>query len=509
MNVTQRPNILLITSDQQHDSTLGVVNPRIKTPALDRLANEGTRFTRAYCNNPVCSPSRSSIITGLYPAWHGCWTIGVNLPEDVPTVGDLFQQHGYATTLIGKAHFQALASDPDGPGGPSIECQPIMRDLDFWRSFNGPWYGFEHIEVARNHADESHAGQHYAIWLEENGLTDWRKYFRAWPEDHSAPRRQYSWDLPEEYHYSAWTAERTIADIDRHVADGQPFFTWASFHDPHPPYLAPEPWASMYDPADMQPGRRTPGEFDGMPPHYAKTRDPDADWSEYNETRFPNHGYHFHSDEDSRLRKNMAVYYGMVSLMDHHIGRILDRLDELEIADNTLVVFSTDHGHFLGHHGLVAKAGFTYEDLLRVPFLARFPGRVPGGGVNDSLQGLIDLPETFLTAAGIPVPGLMQGVNQLDVWSGKQESARDDVIVEYRHQPTAVHMRTLVTERYKLTIHRDRPWGELFDLAEDPEELHNRFDDPAWAAIKAEMLHRFVNAEIAREPMRRPRIAGA
>ncbi|TEU08491.1 MAG: sulfatase, partial [Anaerolineales bacterium] len=106
----ERPNILLITTDQQHWDTLGVTNPRIRTPALDRLALEGVRFERAYCCNPVCSPARASIITGLYPAWHHCWTIGVKLPEDVPTVGDIFRANGYATILIGKAHFQPLAA---------------------------------------------------------------------------------------------------------------------------------------------------------------------------------------------------------------------------------------------------------------------------------------------------------------------------------------------------------------------------------------------------------------
>src|SRR5208337_3235426 len=106
-----------------------------------------------------------SIITGLYPAWHHCWTIGVKLPEDVPTLGDALQSGGYATILIGKAHFQPLASTPESP---SLECQPTLRDLDFWRRFHGPWYGFGHVELARNHADESHAGQHYAVWMEDN-----------------------------------------------------------------------------------------------------------------------------------------------------------------------------------------------------------------------------------------------------------------------------------------------------------------------------------------------------
>jgi arylsulfatase A-like enzyme len=501
-----RPNILLITSDQQHWTTLGAINPRIRTPALDRLAAEGTRFERAYCNNPVCSPSRSTIITGLYPAWHGCWTIGVKLSEDVPNVGDTFRQHGYATALIGKAHFQPLAS---APGQESLECQPTLRDLDFWRQFHGPWYGFEHVEVARNHGDESHAGQHYAIWMEEHGLKNWREYFQPWPPAPGARQRQYVWELPEEFHYSRWTAERAITTMERSRHEQRPFFLWASFHDPHPPYLAPEPWASLYDPEEMEPGRLVEGELDLMPPHFPKTQEQKPDFSMYQETRFGNHGFQSHRIDAARLRKNMAVYYGMISLMDQQIGRILEALDRLGIAENTLVVFTTDHGHFLGQHGLIHKGAFHYEDLLRLPFLVRFPGHVPAGQASQSLQALIDLSPTFLTAAGIEVPGLMQGVSQLDVWRGAVDRARDHVIVENRHQPTAVHLRTYIEQRYKMTVYRDQDYGELFDLQEDPEERHNRWDDPSFAPTREALLRRFVNAELQREPMRLPRIAGA
>jgi arylsulfatase A-like enzyme len=503
---TTHPNILLITSDQQHWNTLGVTNPRIQTPALDRLAAEGTRFTRAYCNNPVCSPSRSTIITGLYPAWHGCWTIGVKLPEDVPTVGDLFHAHGYDTTLIGKAHFQPLASQP---GQESLECQPTLRDLDFWRQFHGPWYGFQHVEVARNHADEAHAGQHYGLWMEEQGLQNWRDYFQDWPRNPDAPRREHSWDLPREFHYTTWTAERTISSIEASARAGRPFFLWSSFHDPHPPYLVSEPWASMYAPEDMQPGTLVEGELEHMPPHFRKTQELKPDFSEYRETPFGNHGFQSHRIDPARLRKNMAIYYGMISFMDQQIGRILDALDRLGLAENTLLVFSTDHGHFLGQHGLIAKGAFHYEDLLRVPFLVRYPNHVPAGRVSDALQGLIDLPSTFVAAAGLEIPGLMQGINQLEVWSGQREKARDSVLVEFRHQPTAVHLRTYIEDRYKITVYRDHDYGELFDLQEDPEERKNRWDDPSYAAVKCEMLRRFVNAELRREPTRLPRIAGA
>jgi arylsulfatase A-like enzyme len=501
-----RPNILLITSDQQHWQTLGIHNSRIRTPALDRLAAEGSNFTRAYCPSPVCSPSRASIITGMYPAWHGCWTIGVKLPEDVPTVGEALRPAGYLTALIGKAHFQPLASTPEQR---SFEAHPTLRDLDFWRGFHGPWYGFEHVEVARNHADEHLVGQHYAIWMEERGLTNWRDYFMPWPHDPAAPRRRHSWDLPQELHYTTWTAERAIAQIQRGHSEQRPFFVWASFHDPHPPYLVPEPWASMYRPEDMQPGLLDPAELELLAPHFAMTQQRNPDFSSYQETRFATHGFHSHLVAEDDLRRDMAVYYGMISFMDQQIGRMLSELDRLGIAENTLVVFSTDHGHFLGQHGLTAKGPFHYDDLLRLPFLVRWPGQVPAGAQSAALQSLVDLAPSFLTAAGLPVPGQMQGVNQLEVWRGAAERARSWAIVENRHQPTAVHVRTYVEQRYKLTVYRGAPYGELFDLAEDPEERANRWDDPAYAAIKGALLHRFVQAELEREPTRYERIAGA
>lgn len=509
--MAQRPNILLITSDQQHWNTLGVTNPRIHTPALDRLAREGVRFDRAYCANPVCSPSRSSIITGLYPAWHHCWTIGVKLPEDVPTVGGMLAGGGYQTALIGKAHFQPLASTPEST---SLECHPVLRDLAFWREFHGPWYGFQHVEVARNHADEHLAGQHYAIWMEERGLANWRDYFQEWPptRDRRGSRpywmsSRHSWSLPEEYHYTTWTGERTVAAIERSVAGGQPFFIWSSFQDPHPPYLVPEPWASMYDPADMEPGMLEPGEFERMPPHYGKTQEAEPDLTMYRETYGP-HGFHSHLMEEAELRRCIATYYGMISFMDREIGRILDALDRLGIAGETIVVFTTDHGHFLGQHGLVAKGAFHYEDMIRLPMLVRWPGRAPAGTVSGALQSQVDFAPTFLRAAGMDVPGAMQGRSQLDAWQGG-EPVREHVIVENRHEPTLVHLRTYVDERYKVTVYRDRPYGELFDLQEDPEERRNKWDDPGCLALRAELLHRFLNAELVREPTRMPRVWGA
>lgn len=524
----RRPNVLLITSDQQHWQTLGSNNPRIRTPALDRLAESGIRFDRGYCPNPTCTPTRASIITGMYPSTHGAFTLGTRLPEHVPTIGELLRREGYRSSLIGKAHFQPLTSTPDCL---SLEGYPTLRDLNFWRDFNRtgtPWYGFDHVEITRNHGDEGHVGQHYGLWLEEHGLSNWQAYFQLRIDgirdtEHDAtlaPRvvrgpgygwRAYEpWKLPAELHYTAWTGQRTIAAIEQACERQQPFFIWSSYHDPHPPYCVPDPWFSMYDPADMRPGRFVEGEFDRMPLPHRMTRDPSAPFEPFNADRRGNHGYHPHVGiTDVQLRQSMAVYFGMISFMDQWIGRTLDRLRELRQLENTLVVFSSDHGHFLGQHGLVAKGPFHYEDVIRVPFIVSMPGTLPQGRTSDAIQSLVDLAPTFADVAGLDVPRSMQGVSQWEAWRDAS-SARDHAIVENHHQQGGeVHLRTLVTDRHKLTVYRGRDWGELFDLQHDPDELHNRFDDPAFRDVRESMLRKLIDADLSREPAPTRRVAGA
>ena len=502
--MSDRPNILLITSDQQHWNTLGRANPDIHTPNLDRLAEGGTTFTRAYVPNPTCTPTRASIITGQYPSQHGAYSLGTKLMEDVHTVGEDFTAAGYRTALVGKAHFQPLR---EVDGYTSLESYPIMQDLDFWRDFNGPFYGFEHVELARNHADEAHVGQHYAIWMEENGCDNWRDYFR--PPTGNNPNQRHKWLIPEEYHYDKWIAERTNALIDQYADADESFFLWSSFFDPHPPYLVPEPWDTMYDPADMTVPEITPGEHDKNPPHFAMTQESKPDFSDWRESGQGIHGMSSHLYSRDDMAQNIATYYAMITLMDKYIGVILDKLEERGLADNTLVVFTTDHGHFFGQHGLSAKGPFHYEDLVKAPFIVRHPARVPANVENDALQTLVDLAPTFLSACGIDTPGCMTGVDQTDVWSGASESARDHVIVENRHEPTTIHVKTYIDERYKLTVYYGREYGELFDLRDDPGEVDNLWDNPAFSALRAGLTTKLLFAEMGKEPLPMPRIWGA
>ncbi|NOU80808.1 sulfatase-like hydrolase/transferase [Paenibacillus sp. LMG 31459] len=509
--MSSRPNILLITSDQQHWNTIGAFQPEISTPNLDRLAQQGTTFGRAYCPNPTCTPSRSSIITGMYPSQHGAWTLGTKLLEDRHTVGEDFSEAGYQTSLIGKAHFQPLKSTEEYE---SKEAYPLLQDLDYWSGFHESFYGFDHVELARNHTNEAHVGQHYALWLEEQGCHNWRDYFLP-PTGTMDPSVTYTWPIPEKYHYNTWIAERSKARLEEHQQSGDPFFLWASFFDPHPEYLVPEPWDSMYNPDTLTIPSLTPGEHDRNPPHFGMTQEDNPDFSQFMETGFGIHGYRSHlyyeyGDKalltDYDKKKLVAVYYGMISMMDKYIGSILDKLDELGLAENTLVVFTTDHGHFFGQHGLQAKGGFHYEDLIKLPFIVRYPGHVPAGRQSDAIQSLVDLAPTFLSFANLPVPSSMTGVDQKDVWLGRKNQARDHAICEFRHEPTTIHQKTYIDARYKITVYFNQQYGEIFDLVQDPHELHNLWDEPEHGQLKSELLLKYIWAELGKEPLPMPRI---
>lgn len=502
----RKPNILFITSDQQHWNTIGAYNKEVSTPNLDRLVAEGVTFDRAYCPNPTCTPSRSSIITGMYASQHGAWTLGTKLNEDVVTVGDILQEDGYRTALVGKAHFHPIGSTEEYP---SLEGRDKLHDYDFWRNFTGPYYGFERAEMVRNHANEYLVGQHYALWMEEKGCKNWRDYYSA-PTGTMDESIKYSWPIPEEFHYTTWIAERSNELIESYHEQEEPFFLWASFPDPHPPYLVPEPWASMYDPDKLTLPGVTPGEHELNPPHFQKTQEKNPDFSEYKETGYGIHGFHSHLGwTEEAHRKAVATYYGMISFMDKAIGSLLDKLDQLGIAEDTIVVFTTDHGHFFGQHGLQAKGGFHYEDLLRLPYVVRYPGKAPAGVTSSSMQSLVDLAPTFLKFAGIQPPLAMTGVDQSQVWQNPELIARDHVICEFHHEPTTVHLKTYINDRYKITVYYNQTYGELFDLQEDPGELCNRWQDEQYQAIKMELLMKYIWAELGKEPMPMPRISHA
>jgi arylsulfatase A-like enzyme len=282
------------------------------------------------------------MLTGHYPSKHGCYTIGTSLPCGYQTLPQILSDNGYFTALIGKAHFQAYHTEG------SFEAEPNIFDYDFLDGWKGPYYGFEHVKLSAVHSTEKNAtGLHYGLWLKEKGV-DTDLYFG---------NTEYAdfgrWDLPEEYSNSSWVAEESIEAIKKSQKQNKPFYLWASFQDPHNSCFVPEPWASMYDRDDMPVYDRKEGEHVNKPPFY----DSMAETGNYGDDKeLCVKNWHCISNlpfmDEEKKKEIMGLYYGMVSQMDYNIGRIRDYLEKEELIDDTLIVFTSDHGDYMGNHGM-------------------------------------------------------------------------------------------------------------------------------------------------------------
>jgi arylsulfatase A-like enzyme len=485
-------NILLITTDQQRADSLGVYGNTIcSTPNLDRLAAEGTRFTACRCQNPYCQPSRATILTGTYPSTHGVTTVGVDLPPDMMerSLSTYLGAHGYHTALFGSGHFASAF-----PTYPTRQIESVEGSALVDPEWSGPYAGFEHVELVLFGHNVRLApamgawswcfgpppfGLHYARWLYRDGDKRGRERLRLMQPEAA---RQY-WEsiqtwysaLPVEDHTSTWTCDRAVDWLN--TVDG-PFFAWVSFCDPHHPMDPPAPWATKYSPRDVEPllGSPVPGELHGKPPIHAAwaagLRGTPWEWANpggANLTR-------------QELAIMTAAYYGMIGLIDSQVGRILATLESRQLAEDTLVVFTSDHGELLGDHMQMFKGPVHYEGLLRVPLIVRGGPFQPGAVIDDPV-GLVDLAPTMARAAGLEMPEWMQGRPLLD-------GPREHVITENDHQAGfSLSLRTLTTRRYKVTRYVGREdVGELYDLQEDPHERVNLWGSPDHWRLQAELL---------------------
>lgn len=502
-------NFLLITTDQQRADTIGAYGNRVcRTPNLDRLAEEGTRFDACRTQNPYCQPSRATLLTGMYPSSHGVVCNGYDLPAEAESwsVATRLRGAGYRTALVGKAHFATLY--PHLPGGKLESVEGSTRMPEGW---HGPYFGFEHVElILFGHALRMSPvtglwnwcfgpppfGLHYARFLFRDGFEKGRERLRLMQPEAAGARwdRTQTWKsvLSEEDHPTTWVAEcaiRWLREVDA------PFFLWVSFTDPHHPMDPPRPWGDMYEPDDCLPlvPEPHPEEFEAKPPiHRGMSQGLGGRGNEW-----ANPGGAQLSRED--LAKMFAGYYGMVSQIDHQIGRILDTLRERRVLDDTLVVATTDHGELLGDHQMIFKGPVHYEGLLRIPLLVRGPGFEPGRVVADPV-GALDITPTLVSAAGLAPSDRMEGRPLLD-------GPREHVLTENDHTIFGrLRLRTLATRRHKLTRYLDHPqWGELYDLEEDPGELVNRWDDPAHAPLRRELLAT-LDEEMNHETRELPRV---
>ena len=490
-----KPNILLITADQHRADCFGFAGRNVQTPHLDQLAAAGTRFEQCITPNAVCQPARASMLTGLFPRTHGVFDNGIDLKPALGEAGFSGQlsQQGVATGFIGKAHFSTQSTF--APTG-TPECRESSADYPTgWR---GPWMGFDHFEsVVHSHDVQKilHPPQGLAyeerFWGAGAGEMARGKRLLEAHSTHLAPDggAHNTWHsaLPVAWHHSSWVADRSIAYLQDHR--DEPFCLWASFPDPHDPMDCPHPWSRMHHPDEVDLPRHRVRDFERRPWWYQKVADSVPDVADPELRARRSFAGRSPLQNDEQLRHIIANYYSMISLVDHNTGRILNALAELGLAENTLVIYTSDHGDWLGDHGLVNKGPLLFESVLRVGMILRGPG-IPAGGAISEPVATTDLTPTILAAQGLSPASPVNGRSLLPLINAPGNT-RDFAYHEWDVQKAwcgfDMHFRTVRSKDAKLTIEALSGEGELYDLANDPDELENRFHDPDSKALRREL----------------------
>ena len=469
-----KPNILLISADQMRADAMGCAGSPVITPNIDRLAAEGTLFERAYCVNPVCSPSRAAIFTGRYPHSTGTWSIGLSLNEEEITICDHLKPLGYRCVANGKMHFRPELNDMDFNHGASPAPVRFRNRLS-----DGTYYGFDARQLTEDHPEGE-----YMAWLQKVA-PEWAKNLHGDPGNESLHEK--GGIFPPELHQTRWIADRSIETIRTHDSS-LPLFMWTSFIDPHHPFNAPRAYVEKYRNASVPDPVKRPGELDLRPDHLRRQ----------GECGYWPGGGEEHQYTDEQVRHIIRNYYAMITFIDEQIGRIRDALLEAGMMENTIVIFTSDHGELLGDHGLMMKGPWHYEGSIRVPMILRGPG-IPAGTRTDVLMENADILPTLQQLIGEKVPYGVQGRSQVPVLAGDSATVRDSIICSYDAHDRGIRLKTLCTDRYKLNVFAGEQYGELFDLYEDPHELYNRFFDSAFAPVRTRLFEMLVTRLIQDE----------
>ena len=459
-----RPNILWICSDQQRFDTLAALgNSHIRTPHIDRLVADGVAFTQAYCQSPVCTPSRASFLTGRYPRTTRCRQNGQTIPADERLLPRILADSGYDCGLSGKLH---LSSCSDGKVEERID--------DGYSVFH--W---------SHHPQPDWPENAYQQWLASKGVN--------WDELYAEPETGYvKAGVPGEYHQTTWCAEMAIEFIREHAAGNsvssgsrvsRPWLFSVNMFDPHHPFDPPAEYLERYDPGDMPLPKWREGELDNKPAVQQRDHLGAHDQPGFME---------FESLSDHERQQITAAYYAMVELIDAQVGRMVAALEETGQRENTIVLFMSDHGEMLGDHGFYLKGPHFYDEAIRVPLVLTWPGHFQSGLRSDALVELTDLAPTLMDACGIAPEPQMQGRSFLPILTGDADPHvhRDAVFCEYLNSWThhRAYASMLRTRSEKIVVHHGTEPGELYDLTSDPDEFINLWGDPAHTLTKARLL---------------------
>jgi len=476
----RRPNILFLMTDQQPVSTLGCYGSPAEpspTPHVDRLAREGIRFDRFHVSAFPCSPSRACFLTGREAHRHGVVTNDVLLADDVPTLGDACKAAGYDTAYFGKWHLGGMMYR--APKGAKGRRKP----------FGGRWFrrrvpspdGFR-FEQLEGGVGEDGPQQGFDEWA--GGWTHYHAYLREAGLGHlvgDPPRVGNHNDLPSggdhthavsrlpaEHHMAAFFRKRAVAFLRRHKAPAKPFCMVVSFYGPHLPVAPPKPWDTKYGLDQVKLPANHHDELKGKP----------------RRQRSNHRCYQLGKWTDEQFRDYIRRYYGYCAYIDQQVGHILDALDDTGHAADTIVVYTSDHGDMVAAHGFIWKLGHCgYDELLRVPFVLRYPRHVKGGQATRALAAGVDILPTLLELAGIPAPDGVQGRSFRPVLQGKAKAFRDYVVCN-----SIGSSLTVVGGRWKYVLNwSPRDLDELYDTQADPGEMSNLAADPRHAARLATM----------------------
>lgn len=517
--MSTRPNVLLVVTDQHRADHLGCYgNPIVRTPHIDAIAERGWIFDRFNVASPVCMANRATMMTGRMPSLHGVRHNGIALSTEATTFVDLLRAAGYRTALIGKSHLQNFGHDApnrrrwtnrnggqepvdalrDASKRPRAgreydnEWTPHWEADDAW-GVQTPFYGFDHVELATFHGDKVQGD--YGRWLEARhpGSDRLRGPENALPDPRYRAPQAWRTRVPEDAYPSAWVAERACDWLAQHAASGRdaPFFLKCSFPDPHHPYTPPGRYWDLYDPDSIP-----------LPASFHRRDVSDLVRAVDRDTRNGTNdrqGYMPFSVDERECREIIALTYGMITMIDDCVGRIVGALQRCGLADDTVIAFTSDHGDWMGDHGIMLKGPLHYRGLIRVPFIwSDTPERRrPGRRVDPA--GTIDIAATILDRAGLAPYNGLQGRSLL---APAPDADRPMVIeseqVMYRFgKGDRFRVRSIVAGHWRLSISDREDIAELYDLESDPHENVNLWAAPEHAATRARLLE-----ALAREMVR-------
>lgn len=511
------PNIVLIITDQQRRDTLGTYGTRgTATPNIDRLARTGVTFDRAYVANPLCTPSRTSLLSGAYPTRHGVWNNGIVVPRDRPLLSHRLAAIGYETRYIGKLHMQPHAAPPD------ISRESILPGWQVNSDFGGPYYGFETVELSPGHSLYGIRGS-YGKWV--HGRAGHVEFGSNPLEELSWGAEAIEWELPVALHQTSWLVERTRAFLSSRNRD-RPFFLCLGFQDPHHPHAVPRDWDKRTSASAFRAPRFSSGELDDKPQYFRDIHEGNWDSSnplrgEYSLGQFDKGrervegvpyspgGIDFSQIPVQDASMARWHYQELCSMVDSAVGQILDACRAQNVSDSTIVVFTSDHGDLMGDHGLWMKGPFHFDELVAVPLIINWPGRLPESKRVRGVTSLVDLAPTLLGLAGQSIQRLDDGFNLAGVLVGKTAHPRKAALIEYWDDPNRIVLKTIVTRRHKLTVYSGAlSGGELYDLEADPHETNSLWSHPDARDTKDVLMQELLR-EVSYAGARLDRIAKA